>query len=176
MKLIYCMQCNDVVKLRGKERTCYCGASGGRYLDELKAEFFGPCVPLGFANTSFAIALKNQPEGPGLGERFEAFVIPRVCPTMTKFDHMIKVRKPGAPGDVHTEHCCIVHGCKYGDADCTVENGERRQSGPCEECGLLLAGYYGPETVTEVAKYWPDHPDVKERAKDDGDDNEEGLD
>ena len=37
--------------------------------------------------------------------------------------------------DVHTEHCCAEHGCKYGDIeDCTVANGRKKQSFPCETC------------------------------------------
>lgn len=40
------------------------------------------------------------------------------------------------PEDVHTEHCCKAHGCKYGkDAECTVMLGRRAQSFPCEVCG-----------------------------------------
>ncbi len=39
--------------------------------------------------------------------------------------------------DVHTEHCCVHHGCKYAvpRTPCTVESGEKTQSHPCEECG-----------------------------------------
>lgn len=29
--------------------------------------------------------------------------------------------------DVHTERCCLRHGCKYGDPNCTVENGTKPQ-------------------------------------------------
>jgi len=37
--------------------------------------------------------------------------------------------------DVHTEHCCIVHGCKYGqDDECTVVQKRQPQSYPCEYC------------------------------------------
>lgn len=36
--------------------------------------------------------------------------------------------------DVHTEHCCVEHGCKYGDDDCPVENGVQEQSYPCQDC------------------------------------------
>lgn len=36
--------------------------------------------------------------------------------------------------DVHTEHCCRWHGCKYGECDCTVASGEKKQSFLCEEC------------------------------------------
>lgn len=38
--------------------------------------------------------------------------------------------------DVHTEHCCSIHGCKYGDDDCTVAGGAKKQSSPCEECSM----------------------------------------
>ena len=36
--------------------------------------------------------------------------------------------------DVHTEHCCIHHGCKYCDENCTVMNQEKEQSFSCEDC------------------------------------------
>lgn len=37
--------------------------------------------------------------------------------------------------DVHTEHCCILHGCKYGKDDkCTVMLRKAKQGYPCEYC------------------------------------------
>ncbi len=48
--------------------------------------------------------------------------------------------------DVHTEHCCKYHGCKYGNDDkdlmgnlgrtdfCTVTTKQKIQSYPCESC------------------------------------------
>lgn len=37
--------------------------------------------------------------------------------------------------NVHTEHCCVSHGCKYGDDDhCPVTTGIKLQSFPCENC------------------------------------------
>jgi hypothetical protein len=37
--------------------------------------------------------------------------------------------------DVHTEHCCVRHGCKYSqDFFCTVVKGEKPQSFICESC------------------------------------------
>jgi hypothetical protein len=36
--------------------------------------------------------------------------------------------------DVHTEHCCILHGCKYGSDECTVVNKMQQQSYLCEMC------------------------------------------
>ena len=35
---------------------------------------------------------------------------------------------------VHVAHCCKWHGCKYGDPDCPVANGEVEQEYPCEGC------------------------------------------
>ncbi len=34
----------------------------------------------------------------------------------------------------HTEHCCVIHGCKYCDPDCPVATKKQRQSFLCEEC------------------------------------------
>ncbi len=37
--------------------------------------------------------------------------------------------------DVHTEHCCVLHGCKYGqDPFCTVVTRKSDQSFLCEQC------------------------------------------
>lgn len=36
--------------------------------------------------------------------------------------------------DVHTGHCCLSHGCKYDDKNCTVMSFERGQEHGCEEC------------------------------------------
>lgn len=35
---------------------------------------------------------------------------------------------------VHTEHCCRIDGCKYGDIDCPVYLGYKCQSFLCEQC------------------------------------------
>lgn len=43
---------------------------------------------------------------------------------------------------VHSCHCCVKHGCKYGDEDCPVVLREVMQDYPCEECsedGTTLA-------------------------------------
>jgi hypothetical protein len=51
--------------------------------------------------------------------------------------------------DVHTEHCCILHGCKYGNIDneCTVAEGLKDQSDACEDCD-----WDGLKTVEEVKR------------------------
>lgn len=45
-----------------------------------------------------------------------------------------RTREPEENQDVHTEHCCLKHGCKYMGKDCTVESGEKVQSYRCEYC------------------------------------------
>ena len=86
MKLLYCNTCRDIVKLHRTTRTCQCGATGGHYKqDGLNAIYYGPAIPLGFANNSFHEALDSQPDY-GMGTNYSAFVIPKVCPTMVHID------------------------------------------------------------------------------------------
>jgi len=86
MKLLYCNTCRDIVKLYRTTRNCQCGATGGHYREDgLNAIYYGPAIPLGFANGSFHEALDNQPEF-GMGTVYNAFVIPKVCPTMEHVD------------------------------------------------------------------------------------------
>lgn len=86
MKLILCPLCWDVIKLSTKGlRRCECGKASGQYeKDGLNATISGTAIPLGFANPSLGKALQNRPEN-GLGQTFEAFVIPKTCPTVKEF-------------------------------------------------------------------------------------------
>ena len=44
-------------------------------------------------------------------------------------------KSPKFEKDVHTEHCCVRHGCKYdNDFACTVKTGKKPQSHLCEHC------------------------------------------
>lgn len=36
--------------------------------------------------------------------------------------------------DVHTRHCCVTHGCKYNDNNCTVTRKTKLQEYRCEDC------------------------------------------
>jgi hypothetical protein len=47
---------------------------------------------------------------------------------------IIALGKKQTEKNVHTEHCCVIHGCKYGDPNCPVEKGVLVQSIPCEYC------------------------------------------
>jgi hypothetical protein len=85
VKLVLCVKCWDVFKLaRVKWRFCGCKLSYGKYREDgINAEYGGPCAPLGMANGSLAHAVMHQPDD-GLGREFEAFVIPKECPTMKR--------------------------------------------------------------------------------------------
>jgi hypothetical protein len=41
---------------------------------------------------------------------------------------------PNVERDVHTEHCCALHGCKYDQYRCTVVTRQKPQSWMCEWC------------------------------------------
>jgi len=80
MKLILCRRCHDVVKALPEWRSCSCGKSKARYIDDLHAEYMGPCIPLGLDNKSMLLAIRVRPAN-GLGSGFKAFVIPENCDT-----------------------------------------------------------------------------------------------
>jgi hypothetical protein len=81
MKLIYCPDCSDMVRLTLRKRSCACKKSWGKYTDNLNAVIGGIAIPIGISNSSFVDALWKRPQE-GLGSRFEAFVIPKICPTV----------------------------------------------------------------------------------------------
>lgn len=91
MKLIFCSECWDVFKLARHVRSCECGKCNGQYEEDgLNAWYTGEsAIPLGFANNSLATACMEQPLE-GWGKTFNAFVIPKICPTMEKktFDNL----------------------------------------------------------------------------------------
>jgi len=83
MKLLFCPKCSDVFKLQKEMRSCVCGESKGKYLkDGIKATVLSG-IPIGIDNGSFVRALGSRPKT-GMGERFEAFVIPEVCLSINK--------------------------------------------------------------------------------------------
>lgn len=51
--------------------------------------------------------------------------------------------------DVHTRHCCLRHGCKYRDGDCTVVTKLKKQEYPCESCDWE-ASEEGPVTADKL--------------------------
>ena len=63
---------------------------------------------------------------------------------------------------VHEGHCCALHGCKYGDEDCPVTNGQTKQKYVCGHCT-----YDGFEKVEHIDEYLRYHKEIK-KAKENG--------
>ncbi|MBI3801457.1 MAG: hypothetical protein HY268_31350, partial [Deltaproteobacteria bacterium] len=76
MKLIFCQECQDVIKLLSSERSCSCANSGGRYLEDLiTVEIWGAAVPIMIENDNFLGARRRTREGAEPAERrFEASI------------------------------------------------------------------------------------------------------
>lgn len=111
MKLLYCPRCQDVRKLdylddKQQPTYCKCKSSWGYYLpDGLFAVRGGMSIMLGFNNGSFQQAVINQPAGYGMGESFEAFVIPEPCETIRNEG---QTPNPGSPEAVSLGCTCPI--------------------------------------------------------------------
>jgi hypothetical protein len=60
-------------------------------------------------------------------------------------DSYISLWDPRWMETVHTRHCCVIHGCKYGydhpDREgCPVSDGIIQQSRYCEQCEDMIYG------------------------------------
>lgn len=59
MKLFFCLKCADIQRLYYNTRTCKCGSSSAKYIDNKNAVYEGEnCIPLGFVNQDFIKAVK----------------------------------------------------------------------------------------------------------------------
>jgi hypothetical protein len=84
MKLLLCLDCDDIFNLSFNIKSCQCGATKGKYNDKRNAVYEGVnAFPLAIDNYSFAEAIRNRPQD-GLGSRFTACVVPYECPTFVK--------------------------------------------------------------------------------------------
>ena len=85
MKLLFCIKCRAVFNLTYDLKYCDCKLTSGKYVNSLEAVYSGGyAVPIGFENHDFAKSVRYQP-AEGTGERFDAFVIPKKCPTMKHY-------------------------------------------------------------------------------------------
>jgi len=86
MKLIFCPDCQDIRKIGHNNTYCACGASYGRYLDDINAEYGGLALPFGMSNPSLYRAFRMYEEGKvkTVSVMVEAFLIPEDCETFVK--------------------------------------------------------------------------------------------
>lgn len=94
MKLLLCLRCGDVVQMREQQRSCLCGESSGRYLEDgSTVEQTAGSISLALHNGELRDALHVYHEAPGQWHPlmvFRAFVNPQ-CETDVRF-----VREPSA--------------------------------------------------------------------------------
>ena len=83
MKLLFCPNCEDIIKLEKKVKTCRCFAISGRYLDNRLAVYTGDAIPLGIDNNALLHAITGWKKT-GLGLHFDAFTISKECSTFVK--------------------------------------------------------------------------------------------
>jgi hypothetical protein len=56
-------------------------------------------------------------------------------------DAAANLKMPDNKLEVHVQHCCNIHGCKYGKENCPVETNYRAQAHPCEQCTDTIQAY-----------------------------------
>ena len=60
MKLLYCVECQDIVKLQSYKRSCTCGKASGYYHEDGNgATISSNAVVIAFGNNSFEVALRE---------------------------------------------------------------------------------------------------------------------
>ena len=83
MKLVYCPECQDLVRLFREDRRCKCGQSGGHYEPNGRdAVLWGQAIPFGLDNFELGRALQRRPDS-GLGRPVSFFIIPVHSPRIS---------------------------------------------------------------------------------------------
>ena len=87
MKLLFCKNCADIFSISTqKVKTCSCGQTKGKYLDQLNAVYTGRfAIPMGISNPSFIKAIKRFNHDGG-GDNFTAFLISDAAPSFRKIN------------------------------------------------------------------------------------------
>ena len=99
-------------------------ATSGQLTND-RTQYVGSCHRCGIDD--FCHCFKTESEGAKSGccgdnESCEECEMAEVDPVVVAAQQVI---------DVHTEHCCKTCGCKYGDRDCHVVSGFKKQSHKC---------------------------------------------
>ena len=78
MKLLMCNSCGDIFNLTRELKQCSCKLTGGKYIDNLNAEFYGNATLIGFSNSEFLEAISFK------GLDFKGFTIKEPCQTFKR--------------------------------------------------------------------------------------------
>lgn len=83
MKVIFCPECEDLVKLKRFKRHCLCKKSWGTYKeDSYHCLIGGKAIPIGIGNRLFHLCLMNRVSD-GQAPEFKGFVIPYNAKSLT---------------------------------------------------------------------------------------------
>ena len=75
MKLIFCKEYHDLVRLTMEKRHCMCKKAWGYYKEDgLYAVINKEATPVGFAKHTFVSAIRNQPEQ-GMGSECDTIEV-----------------------------------------------------------------------------------------------------
>ncbi|HEY5933941.1 MAG TPA: hypothetical protein VIU61_04885 [Kofleriaceae bacterium] len=83
MKLLLCRQCGDVIKMRPELRSCFCGASSGRYIDNETVEQTEGTISIALHNHDLGAAVDAFDHSPDAWHPlmvFRAYINPRSEP------------------------------------------------------------------------------------------------
>lgn len=89
MKLLLCRECWDVVRMRPEPRSCACGASSGRYIDNENVEQTRGSVSIALHNHDLRDALEALEHSPGAWHPlmiFRAYINPHCEPDVRYAD------------------------------------------------------------------------------------------
>lgn len=87
MKLLTCIKCFDVRKLRQRRTYCRCRKAWARYKDEQEHEAIANsyALILGIDSREFSAALERKSEGMmSASQRFNTFFLPEPCSTVER--------------------------------------------------------------------------------------------
>lgn len=86
LKLLLCLNCNDIFNLHYEIKSCRCGRTYGKHINQSHAVYHGDnAIPIEFNNKTFSDAIKSQ-QNNSLELSFTSIVVPKNCPSFTKDD------------------------------------------------------------------------------------------
>lgn len=88
MKLIFCKQCQDIVRLTNRIRYCKCKNVYGRYVNDSVAIISKNAVPIGILNNSLKAALNKDNKTEDV--HFVSFIIAENAPNIIRSDDIRK--------------------------------------------------------------------------------------
>ncbi len=113
MKLLLCLSCGDVVRMRPEARACWCGASSGRYLDDEIVEQTDGALSIALHNHDLRAAIDAFGASPDAWHPlmvFRAYLNPRSEPDVR---YVAAHRTCARCGDAYRDTDNADDACRY---------------------------------------------------------------